>query len=126
MCGGYEWICHQRWRRGLFPDYFGPQSCYKRERLCVLGQTRLIYYTSEPGLDGMGNLDTDRRQMSVNLLQFLAVDGTVSVLVEDFESRLEFLLLLLQTLPVLGDNFAKFEELQLSVVICWRGKNTEQ
>ena len=21
--GGYEWVCYQGWRRGLFPDYFG-------------------------------------------------------------------------------------------------------
>ena len=22
MRGGYEWVCNQRWRRGLFPNYF--------------------------------------------------------------------------------------------------------
>ena len=26
--GGYEWICHHGWRRGLFPNYFGQSSHY--------------------------------------------------------------------------------------------------
>jgi len=25
--GGYEWVCHQGWRCGLFPNYIG-QSCF--------------------------------------------------------------------------------------------------
>lgn len=60
-----------------------------------------------------------------NLLQLFTVDGSVSVFIKQLEGLFEFFLFLLQTLPVLGDNFTKFGEFQLSAVVrCHR--NTKQ
>jgi len=25
--GKYEWVCHHRWRRSLFPEYNGQSCC---------------------------------------------------------------------------------------------------
>ena len=33
MRGGYEWVCYQGWRCGLFPDYL-QQSRYTKRRCC--------------------------------------------------------------------------------------------
>jgi len=58
--GSYERVCHQVWRRGLFPNYFG-QSHFRRPSI----SRRVDSYNISPDLDAQCPTQRNKKQSEI-------------------------------------------------------------